>query len=128
MSLRFVPPKQVARYALFVDHGNGKGFFKPYNELGHAKLGYYHHGRHYDSKILETVAGEWYTLFEIPAGTERSQLPWVGDVQQGWRNNWGRIRRAVPMTREEYAEWRIRVERERIEREFDISLVSLNRA
>lgn len=121
MSLRFVPPKQVARYALFIDHGNGNGFFKTYNDVGHAKSAYRFRnwsGRN-AAKILEMVDGEWYTLFDIPAGTDRSNLPWVKEVtRHDWYTNRDQTRKkAVPMTREEYAEWRVKVERERWEAE-----------
>jgi hypothetical protein len=126
MTLKFNPPKQVARYALFVDHGQGRGAFKIYNDLGSVKNAYRFagHGR-YDVKILENVAGEWYTLFDIPKGTAYADLPWVKEVRTGgWYAN-RLVKRAVPMTREEYAEWRLQVERERIESTFDISLANL---
>jgi hypothetical protein len=122
MSLRFDPPKQVARYALFVDHGNGKGFFKTYNELGFAKmaLGHHNYGMSHDAKILENVEGQWYVLFDIKKGTERTALPWYKEMT-GWYSRGRKV--AKPMTRDEYAEWRLAVERERIaDLSADISL------
>lgn len=124
MSLKFVPPKQVARYALFVDHGHGRGKFKTYDDLGSVKNAYHHAGTYSSgSKILENVDGDWYVLHEIPAGTQYQDLPWVKESGYSWRGT--PRKKAVPMTREEYAEWRIRVERERLESMFNISLVNL---
>lgn len=117
MTLKFNPPKQVARYALFVDHANNRGTFKIYNDLGHAKNAYHFAGTYNSaSKILENVDGEWYVLFDIPAGTDYKDLPWVKETS---RYDWytrgeKKSKRATPMTREEYADWRVKVERERI--------------
>lgn len=115
MSLKFNPPKQVARYALFIDHGNGKGFFKTYNELGSAKmaLGHRNYGMRNDAKILENVEGQWYVLFDIKKGTDRDNLPWKkARTSWRWRNSESKV--SKPMTRDEYAEWRLKVERERV--------------
>lgn len=126
MSLKFVPPKESARYALFVENKNGRGYFKVYNDLGSAKNAHRHRnwGTRDNAKILENVNGEWYVLHDIKAGTEYNDLPWVKEMDRyPWyssRNE--KIHRAKPMTREEYADWRIAVERERIEKTFDISL------
>lgn len=117
MTLRFEPPKQVARYALFVDYdGSGRGYFKTYNDLRHAKIAYRYHnysGR-YNAKILEMVAGEWYVLYDIKAGTELRDLPWYKEVNEGWRTGYRKTKKAVPMTRDEYADWRVAVEHERL--------------
>jgi|ERR1043166_6027864 hypothetical protein len=113
MSLRFNPPKQVARYALFVEHGEGRGRFTVYNNLGSVKNAYHHAGTYNAaSKILENVDGDWYTLFDIPAGTLYRDLPWVKEASYSWRGTPQKT--AVPMTRDEYAEWRLKVERERV--------------
>lgn len=128
MPLRFEPPKQVARYALFIDHGNGRGFFKTYNDLGPLKNAYRRrNGRiaRDNAKILEMVQGEWYTLHEVVAGTEYGNLPWVKEVNAGGWYDTRLVRKSQPMTRDEYADWRIKVERERIENRFDISLANL---
>src|ERR1700754_2226885 len=119
MSLKFNPPQKVARYALFIDHGNGRGFFKTYNEVGFAKMAHAH--RNYrvrnDAKILENVDGDWYVLYEVKAGTERENLPWMKE-QNDWRHYRQGIKVAKPMTRDEYAEWRVQVERERVASSF----------
>lgn len=119
-ALKFIPPKLVARYALFVDHGEGRGFFKSYDLLASAKLAYHAHGHRYDSKILENVDGQWYVLHAIPAGATYEDLPWVKKSRSNWRHR--ELDRAKPMTREEYAEWRLAVERERIRDRFDIEI------
>lgn len=114
MALKFVPPKELARYAMFVDYGNGKGRFKPYDDLGSAKNAWHHVSGRYSGKILEFVDGDWYTLYDIPAGTTYKNLPWVKEVEAGGWHNPYKDNRAKPMTREEYAEWRIKVEYERL--------------
>jgi hypothetical protein len=119
MTLKFVPPKLVARYALFVDHGNESGSFKVYHDLGHAKNAWHHNGRYYNAKILEYVDGEWYVLFDVPKGVENP--PWYKEVTRGWRYDWSTYKTARPMTREEYAEWRLAVERERMSKELGVS-------
>lgn len=118
MSLKFIPPKQAARYALFVDH-KSSSFFKVYSNLGHAKTAHAqrNYNTRYDAKILEMVNGEWYVLHDIKAGTERENLPWKKQVNVGgWYSN-RTTKRSVPMTRDEYAEWRLKVERERVAEE-----------
>lgn len=115
MTLKFTPPKATGRYALFVDYGNDRGLFKTFDELGSAKLSWRHHASYDAAKILELVEGEWFTLFDIPAKTEYANLPWVKDVNQSWRAHYRTTKRAVPMTRDEYAEWRLAVERERVQ-------------
>lgn len=118
--LRFVPPKLLAKYAVFIDHGDGRGFFRTYDDVGHAKVAFRvqtnfnwrSNGTTRAGKILELVDGEWFTLYDIPSGTTR--LPWqkdFGDTVWGYR----RGIRTVPMSRDEYGEWRARVERERLE-------------
>ena len=115
-TLKFNPPKTVARYALFVDHGNGQGFFKTYNDLGIAKVAHSHrnYGGRYAAKILENVEGQWYVLHDIKAGTTYENLPWVKETQGGYWTGYNKRKKAIPMTRDEYAEWRVAVERERI--------------
>lgn len=115
MPLKFNPPKQAGRYALYVNYGNERAFFKTYDELGHAKLGLRHHYNNRNAaKILENIEGEWYTLFDIPAGTTTQELPWMKKrTSWYWRNEERKV--AKPMTRDEYAEWRLQVERERVE-------------
>jgi len=126
MPLKFNPPKQVARYAVYIEDAAPKKRFRVYSNLGSAKNAYHHSYTRKDAMILENVNGEWYVLYTIPAGTMYKDLPWVKEVATRWYSYGpGTAVRAVPMTREEYAEWRIKVERERIENKFDISLVDL---
>lgn len=114
MTLKFNPPKQVARYALWLSNASAKYTFRTYNTLGDAKNAYHFRGYRQDAKILENVDGQWYVLHDIPAGTPRNELPWYKEVQGGYYSNYRTSKKAVPMTREEYAEWRLAVERERI--------------
>jgi hypothetical protein len=114
MALKFVPPKEVNRYALFVDYGNGRGSLKAYNNLGSAKGAWQSAQRHthYDSKILENVEGTWYVLYDIPKDVNRA--PWYKEVERGgWRSSYKQWV-PKPMTRDEYADWRVKVEHERI--------------
>jgi hypothetical protein len=113
MGLKFNPPKQIGRYAIFVDYGLGgkSAFFKVYNDLGSAKNAAWHKYGWTEIRILENIDGDWYTLHFWKKG---EQAPWQKEVRAGgWRNTYT-VRRGVPMSREEYAEWRVRVERERI--------------
>ena len=124
MMLRFTPPKQVARYAAFIDHGNGRGFFKTYDEVGPAKValrmqlafGSWRDTNlaQYNAKLLEMIDGEWFTLYDIPKGTTR--LPWEKEVEtySAYHGRFSKRWQAVPMTRDEYGEFRAKVERERL--------------
>jgi hypothetical protein len=114
MTLKFNPPKHLGRYALFVEYGDDRGKLYQHDDLGSAKNSYHAHGHHNNAKILENVGGQWYVLFDIPKGTDYKDLPWVKEVTiGGWYSN-RTGHRARPMTRDEYAEWRIQVERERL--------------
>lgn len=106
MTLRFVPPPTVARYAVYtVTHG-----LKVYDDLGSAKnaarrrSGINRRNASRNTYILENVNGEWFILYQIN----------IGDTKPPWHTResaWGHSF-AVPMTREEYAEWRIKVHEE----------------
>jgi hypothetical protein len=114
MTLKFAPPKTVAKYALFTEQkDSGRTSFKSYDNLGSAKNAY-HAKYNVDAKILESVDGEWFVLYDIPAKTDYNDLPWVREVPRSWRYKYSTVKRAVPMTREEYAEWRLKVERENV--------------
>jgi hypothetical protein len=124
MTLKFVPPKGQNRYAIFSYADNvDRGDFKAYNDLGIAKVVAGRWVRHSNVKILENVDGDWYQLYDVRQGTMYKELPWVKNVKS-WYSSYDRYR-AKPMTRDEYAEWRLKVERERIENRFDISLANL---
>jgi hypothetical protein len=107
MTLRFDPPKDAGRYALYLEGASGKNGFRTYSELGHAKNAYHFRGHRRAAKILENVDGKWYVLFDIRQGT--LDLPWFKETI-GWYNRERKV--AKPMTRDEYAEWRLAVERE----------------
>lgn len=124
MGLKFDPPRQVSRFALFVDRGETYGSsrftFKATDTLGVAKLKWHANGKRFDSKIVENVDGEWYTLYDIPKGTVNP--PWQQEKEApGWRGNY-KVYRAIPMSREDYADWRVKVERERIQEKYDLVL------
>lgn len=116
MTLRFNPPLTVLRYALYIKYQGGSEIFKPYRNLGSVKNSYHWSGHHdvEDARILENIDGEWYTLYKIDPKADH--LPWEKEVDvyryDRWSNNkeW----RPVPMTREEYGNWRAEVERERL--------------
>lgn len=115
------PPNQSYRYAVWTN--NNRSGFKVYSNLGAAKQAleartdvYYRDSKtRVDSKILEMVDGEWFVLFEVPVGTSKEEMPWKKEVR---KNRWSftdksTFKKAVPMTREEYAQWRVEVELEK---------------
>lgn len=108
---------------MFVDHDNGRGFFKTYDNVGSAKVAFRHQNHmswrqkpQYAGKILEMIDGEWFVLYDIPKNSDR--LPWEKEVESySYDRGYGRTEknwRSVPMTRDEYGEFRARVERERL--------------
>ena len=113
MTLRFNPPANIGRYAVFFDFGAGTGSFKTYRDLGSAKIGYHAKAnqKFKEARILENVEGEWFTLYLVTPNVTR--LPWTREEPRRPGSSY-KIWRSVPMTREEYAEWRIKVEHERI--------------
>lgn len=116
MGLKFTPPKNVARYAYAVEYEKSQTRFDTYNDLGSAKNALQHklsyRGNDFKGAyLLENVDGDWWVLYTITRDTVR--MPWHKEVEQGsWRNSY-KVWKAVPMTRDEYAEWRLQVERER---------------
>lgn len=95
--------------------------FRVHRYIGAAKQSFYNRAGSYRyndpsysaGKILEMVDGVWYVLYDVPGGTKRSDLPWSKDVDiYPWRGDGSSVRRAVPMSKAEYAEWRIAVDRE----------------
>lgn len=111
--LRFDPPPAQGRYAYYVgdNHYNGRMFI--YDLLSSAKNAWYHKGRWTNDsvmKILEKVDGTWYTLFDIPVEAKKNTdlLPWKRETNS-WR---GSGKKSLPMTREEYAKWRLAVHEE----------------
>jgi hypothetical protein len=121
MTLKVTPPKAVGRYALLVEYDNSNAFFKTYDDLGSAKNSF-HYRRYYGMTvgyILENVDGDWYALYKITPENVKDHAPWQKETTSGgWRSSYT-IWRAKPMTRDEYAEWRVAVERERIQERSD---------
>jgi len=114
MSLKFNPPRESARYASFTygEISSERGTFKVSNNLGALKAATVRNARYSNVKLFENVDGDWYLLYSVPKGSLYGDLPWVKQVGYSWRST--PYKKAVPMTRDEYAEWRVRVERERI--------------
>lgn len=132
MTLKFIPPKPVGQYALYIEREYGPAVFKVYSDLGPLKNAFYNRvGYNYkenatrvNAKVLEMVHGEWYVLFDVPKGTKKEDIPWMRvrhvthrygywkEVKEGTEGAFKRIN-SRPMTREEYADWRIKVELER---------------
>jgi len=120
MSLKFTPPKEQSfKYGVWVE---GRGFAVKSN-LGNAKLSAYAKTgvRSYSESqlstrriiITEQIHGDWFVLFDVPAGTAYKDLPWIKMKRKLYWNSHGEQPVAVSMTREEYAEWRVAVELER---------------
>lgn len=112
MTLQFDPPIQAGRYALA--YGNTMRVF---NDLARAKIAWWplvQHRNGYrptESFILENVEGKWFKLYEIPAGSLTPpwhRRPFPNDSPSF---SWNRVK-AIPMTKDEYAAWRIQVDRE----------------
>lgn len=85
--------------------------------------------------ILENVDGTWYVLYEIKPGLTEEELPWMKEYLVGtWQNSlyseyhktnkyyqdkiadgsYKVVKKATPMSTDEYVEWRLAVERERL--------------
>lgn len=141
MTLKFVPPKEqkLPRYASYgggvmkthTEVGHAK------QSLGHRSTyrGDGEPGQHYYSRpvlwhegfILELVDGEWFTLYHVEEGTNDEDLPWKKeswvDHRYGWSRqfvkptyrpeDYSRQVVSVPMSRDEYAAWRVAVELEK---------------
>lgn len=132
--LKFIPPvDKTPRYASFTG-----GTMKVHTKVGHAKQSLRNRSYRYDSQlrkavwnegfILQQVDGTWYILYYVPEGTEFEDLPWVHPqwVRHGqyysdrrWDEPTYRPEEykknyvSRPMTRDEYADWRVKVELER---------------
>lgn len=154
--LAFVPPKEEAkdlpRYASYVVSGG----MKLHGSVGAAKNSFNNRGwtreenpdwdgKTYYTKyravtrrafILENVKGNWYVLYDIPAGLTKNELPWVKefitdnrwnttqlvsdfnkseyykDIRDKEPERFRTFFKNVPMSRDEYIEWRLAVELE----------------
>jgi hypothetical protein len=121
MTLKFNPPKESGRYGLYVEGGRT---MKLFDALSSAKLSYHFNNYGFpNAKILENVDGQWYVLHDIKDVHSYGDLPWVKEVQRGYYSSYAKYKKAVPMTREEYAEWRVAVERERFNNEVGMKVL-----
>ena len=150
MSLKFNPPreeqKKLPRYASYA-----AGVMKTHSSIGHAKnslnnrmwswTGSRENGDRQRvttyAALLENVNGQWYTLYDIPEGTTRENLPWMKEYYYDGYGTWSLVtdyhksskyyqdkfssgqyrvmKRPASMTRDEYVEWRLAVAREQWE-------------
>lgn len=96
-----------------------------------------------DAFILENVDGEWYVLYTIKAGLTEEELPWMREYMVGGWNDqpytdylkgheyyqkkiasgeYKIVKKSTPMTRDEYVEWRLAIQREQLSNKFGITL------
>lgn len=132
MTLKFNPPKPIGRYALYIERSYGDPRFRVFSNLGDLKNsfnyqvgGYGDNGAIANAKVLENVGGDWYVLYDVPAGTKNADLPWMKTSYRVYQYGYWqtlstsddpkahKVVKSVPMTKEEYADWRVRVELER---------------
>jgi len=113
LSLKFIPPVKMDRFALAV--GN---HFQTYKNIGIAKLAW--HARKYSgttAHILENIDGEWYIRYTVEGRTDYKDLPWIREIDKsyvyGYSHNYTRYTQARTSP-EEYAAWRLKVEYERL--------------
>ena len=129
--LKFIPPRKhkLPRYASY-----GNGVMKTHVSVGAAKQSLSHRVETYkgwgEGFILELVDGEWFILYHVKDGTATDDLPWK---KRFWYRGYGYYGSSryfvkptwigesdletatisVPMTKDEYAEWRVKVELEK---------------
>lgn len=159
MSFKFIPPKEetqkLPKYGSYVVGSgmklhHGIGFAKnslnnrmwtreidPDNPKVERYGGTYDNYRQVTSHafLLESVDGEWFTLYEIKPGLTKNQLPWMKEFfYNGW--SWSPVGeylevpyykekyldnpetrrkfKAVPMSTEEYVQFRLAIQREQL--------------
>jgi hypothetical protein len=116
-------------YESFVTHGTLHGAKNSFRN----RAGMWRNGSwtFRDGKILELVEGNWYTLYDVKDVTDSGHLPWHYPVetatyeknpdynpaeyipgQQSWIRKTEVNYVARPMTRDEYANWLVRVHME----------------
>lgn len=131
MTLKFNPPKPIGRYALYIEHSHGDPHFKVFSSLGDLKNSFNYQVMSYsgetraNSKILENINGDWYVLYDVPVSTKNDELPWMQTSYRVYKYgywqtvsssddpNAHKVVKSAPMTKDEYADWRVRVELER---------------
>lgn len=138
MSLKFVPPKEEAkafpRYASY-----GAGQLKTHRTLSGARNSLTNRTAPYgwvwkddatwkQGFILENVNGEWYTLYHVPEGAKKNELPWMHKRWVHKKYEWTYVDEpsgrnlddyrveyfSRPMSTDEYVAWRLKVEHERL--------------
>jgi len=142
LTLKFIPPKEEAQsFPRYASYGSGQ--LKTHGTLSGARNSLHNRTAPYgwswkdDAKwkqgfILENVEGEWYVLYHVEEGATRDSLPWMKKVwkhkQYGWKydhdpssnssfhkaENYEVEYVATAMSKDEYAAWRVAVERERL--------------
>ena len=156
--LKFVPPKEEnTKFPRYSSYAAGE--MKTHHGIGFAKnslnnrmwtrvntdkvLRQDYQGRDvYETKhvtshafLLESVEGEWFTLYEIKPGLTQDELPWMKEYYKSY-GRWSPLTpyvressyygpkiksgeyptqfRATKMSTDEYVAWRLAVERERL--------------
>jgi hypothetical protein len=129
--LKFIPPKEEGssfpRYASYAS-----GELKTHRTLSGARNSLNNRAKRSSGWkqgfILESVDGEWYVLYHVPEGARYEDLPWV---HKRWKHRlykWYYYTEpsslslgsytvehySRPMTTDEYVQWRLAVERERL--------------
>lgn len=109
MTLKFTPPGNTARFALSIG-----SFFKIYNDVARAKIAWHSHRWSSEpAHILELVDGQWFVLYTVQPNTRAENLPWYAETYGYVRGVGWRTRNvAKPMSREDYASWRLQVNHE----------------
>jgi hypothetical protein len=112
--LRFTPPPNAARYAV----ARGK-HFKTYDAIASAKRavhGLYWYGNSSNpTYILERVRDAWFVLYEVLSPKHppwRKVVPAHTIYGYGEKHDVGEHYVAVPMSADDYAAWRLEVEKE----------------
>lgn len=112
MGLKFNPPAEKApKYAVYVE--SYRPSFRTFTRMSDAKQSFYYQTNlvgwfrnsaltSYDAKILEFIDGDWYVRYDVPQGTKKSDLPWIGQYGQ-----------TLPFDVEEYVKFRIAVHDEK---------------
>jgi hypothetical protein len=131
VTLKFNPPKPIGRYALYIERSYGDPHFKVFSSLGNLKNSFNYQVMSYssetraNSKILENINGDWYVLYDVPVGTKNDELPWMKTSYRVYKHgywhtvstsddpNAHKMVNSAPMTKDEYADWRVRVELDR---------------
>lgn len=140
--LKFVPPKTDEKVPRYASYGNGQ--LKSHGTLSGARNSLNNRCNSWRSTgwkegfILENVGGEWFVLYHVPKDAKIEDLPWMKQFYEDYsygsysspytdsmkESNYYQnklkdgsaklVWKPVAMTKDEYAEWRISVEYERL--------------